>query len=152
MMTFFLVITRSLRVPALIVITVLAIPVRCLPAGELGPSGEARKELRSPADRTVTEGVASYYAVRFNGRKTKSGALYDPEKLTAAHPDLPFGTRVRVVNPANDREVIVTVNDRCRRKGVPFIDLSRAAARELGFLGKGKVKVRFSVVDEKTAP
>ncbi|RII28782.1 MAG: septal ring lytic transglycosylase RlpA family lipoprotein [Geobacter sp.] len=91
-------------------------------------------------------GVASYYARRYNGRRTNSGARYNPEKLTAAHQDLPHGTRVKVINLANDKEVVVTVNDRCRKRSKPFIDLSRAAARELGFLGKGTARVRIIVL------
>jgi rare lipoprotein A len=94
-------------------------------------------------------GIASYYAKRYNGRKTNSGARYHPEKLTAASADLPLGTRVKVVNLATDQEVVVTVNDRCRKKKVPFIDLSRAAARKLGFLGKGIARVRIIPLDDE---
>jgi rare lipoprotein A len=89
------------------------------------------------------KGIASYYAKRFNGRPTTSGAPYDPDKLTAAHQSLPFGTKVKVVNLANGREVTVTVNDRCRKRKFPFIDLSRSAAERLGFFGKGITKVRI---------
>lgn len=94
------------------------------------------------------EGFATYYAKRYAGRRTNSGVRYNPEKLTAAHPTLPHGTKVKVINLANDREVIVTVNDRCRARKEPFIDLSRAAARELGFLGKGKTRVRIIPLEE----
>ncbi len=87
------------------------------------------------------EGFASYYARRFEGRRTTSGHRYNPEKLTAAHHSLPLGTVVRVVNPANSREVHVTINDRCARKPFHFIDLSRAAAKKIGLWGKGRVKV-----------
>jgi rare lipoprotein A len=87
------------------------------------------------------EGFASYYAKRFEGRKTTSGHRYHPEKMTAAHQSLPLGTVVRVVNPANSQEVHVTINDRCARKPFPFIDLSRAAAKKIGLWGKGKIKV-----------
>ena len=97
-----------------------------------------------PQQTTVVKrlvGIASYYANKFHGRRTTSGERYHPEKMTAAHQSLPLGTRVRVRNLANDREVTVVVNDRCRKKSIPFIDLSRAAARKLGFLGKGIAKV-----------
>jgi len=89
------------------------------------------------------KGTASYYAKRYNGRRTNSGVRYNPEKLTAAHQDIPLGTRVKVINLANNKEVVVTVNDRCRKREKPFIDLSRAAARQLGFLGKGTARVRI---------
>lgn len=87
------------------------------------------------------EGFASYYASRFNGRRTTSGHRYHPEKMTAAHHSLPLGTVVRVVNPATRQEVHVTINDRCARKPFPFIDLSRAAAKKIGLWGKGRIKV-----------
>jgi rare lipoprotein A len=88
-----------------------------------------------------TEGFASYYAKRFEGRRTTSGHRYHPEKMTAAHQSLPLGTVVRVVNPATSQEVHVTINDRCARKPFPFIDLSRAAAKKIGLWGKGKIRV-----------
>ncbi|HXE96901.1 MAG TPA: septal ring lytic transglycosylase RlpA family protein [Dongiaceae bacterium] len=87
------------------------------------------------------EGVASYYARRFEGRRTTSGHRYNPEKLTAAHESLPLGTVVRVVNPASKQEVQVVITDRCAPKSFHFIDLSRAAAKKIGLWGKGKIKV-----------
>ena len=87
------------------------------------------------------EGFASYYARRFEGRRTTSGHRYNPNKLTAAHQSLPLGTVVRVVNPATKQEVHVTINDRCAPKSFHFIDLSRAAAKKIGLWGKGKIKV-----------
>jgi rare lipoprotein A len=91
-------------------------------------------------------GTAYYYAKRYNGRRTSSGATHNQHKLTAAHPTLPFGTRVKVENLANKRSVVVTVNDRCRKRSFEFIDLSRAAARELGFRGMGTARVRITTV------
>jgi len=89
----------------------------------------------------ATEGVATYYAKRFEGRRTSSGEVYHPDKLTAAHYTLPLGTIVRVINPANNKDVHVKINDRCAPKRFPFIDLSRAAAKKIGLWGKGKIKV-----------
>ena len=86
-------------------------------------------------------GYASYYARRFEGRRTTSGLRYNPDKLTAAHNSLPLGTVVRVINPATSQEVQVTVTDRCSRKPFPFIDLSRAAAKKIGIWGKGRQQV-----------
>jgi rare lipoprotein A len=111
------------------------------------------KELGSPVSSSLEElvlkgsplepkeGFATYYAKRFEGRRTTSGHRYHPDKMTAAHRDLPLGTVVRVVNPATSQEVHVIINDRCGRKPFPFIDLSRAAARKIGLWGKGKIKV-----------
>lgn len=96
------------------------------------------------------EGFASYYAKRFEGRRTTSGHRYNPEKLTAAHESLPIGTVVRVVNPATNQEVHVTINDRCASKSFHFIDLSRAAAKKIGLWGKGKIKVViFPLLEDK---
>jgi len=87
------------------------------------------------------EGFASYYARRFEGRRTSSGHRYNPDKMTAAHQSLPLGTLVRVVNLESKQEVNVIITDRCAPKSFHFIDLSRAAAKKIGLWGKGKIKV-----------
>jgi peptidoglycan lytic transglycosylase len=113
------------------------------------PAGIAPAPVAAEATETKgVEGIASYYANRYNNRRTNSGQRYDPDKLTAAHPTLPHGTRVKVINLANAKEVVVTINDRCKKHAQPFIDLSRAAAKQLGFLGKGKTKVRIIALEE----
>jgi peptidoglycan lytic transglycosylase len=143
------------RVPVLyLLVSLLPLvsPARSLQAGVIPPDVVEKKQVQLAAEKGRVEGIASYYANRFNGRKTRSGERYDPEKLTAAHSDLPFGTKVKVVNLANGRDVIVTINDRCRRKSVPFIDLSRAAARKLGFLGQGTTRVTFSILADAPEP
>lgn len=123
-----------------------------LQAQEVAPQ-ESHAESSAPDAEKANGmvGLATYYAKRYNGRKTNSGARYNPEKLTAASADLPLGTRVKVKNLANDCEVVVTVNDRCRRRKVPFIDLSRAAAKKLGFFGKGITRVRIVPLDEENS-
>lgn len=123
-------------------------------AGEISATGEPHlKELSSPTASVLEElllksstfesvdAFASYYASRFEGRRTTSGHRYNPDKLTAAHVSLPMGTVVRVLNPATKQEVHVTINDRCASKPFHFIDLSRAAAKKIGLWGKGKIKV-----------
>lgn len=96
------------------------------------------------------EGFASYYARRFEGRRTSSGHRYNPEKLTGAHQSLPLGTVVRVTNPVSKQEVQVTINDRCAPKSFHFIDLSRAAAKKIGLWGKGKIRVVITpLIEEK---
>lgn len=93
--------------------------------------------------RDPREGVATYYAARFIGRRTTSGERYHPAKLTAAHATLPLGTLVQVRNPVDEQEVVVRINDRChpRHASRNLIDLSRAAAEQLGVWGKGMAKV-----------
>jgi rare lipoprotein A len=132
-----------------------AVPLPAAPfAPELpGPPTKREPEpsVSAPPDEDAF-GIASYYARRFEGRRTASGVIYDPGKLTAAHQSLPFGTRVRVVNLRNGREVVVTVTDRCRKRTFPFIDLSRAAAKELGFFGKGITRVQITVLGDERPP
>jgi len=90
------------------------------------------------------KGLASYYAHKFHGRKTASGERYDEKKLTAAHPLLPFNTMVNVVNLRNGKQVNVRINDRGPFVKGRIIDLSYAAAKELGMIRAGIVKVRIS--------
>ena len=139
---------RSGRMRRICAMVLMLLPIHTLPllAAEQveTPVAEATVEKAEPQQKSVVKklvGIASYYAKKFHGRRTTSGERYHPEKMTAAHQSLPLGTRVRVRNLANDKEVTVVVNDRCRKKSIPFIDLSRAAARELGFLGAGITKV-----------
>lgn len=106
--------------------------------------------LETPAAKKApgVKGVATYYAKKYKGRRTQSGQRYNPDKLTAAHPSLPFGTKVKVVNLDNENEVVVEINDRCRKRHVENIDLSRAAAKRLGFLGRGMARVRIASLDD----
>lgn len=92
-------------------------------------------------------GIASYYHTKFNGRKTASGAIFSNQKLTAANNFLKLGTRVRVTNLKTGKEVVVVINDRLHARNKRLIDLSQAAAKELGFFGKGLCKVRIEVVE-----
>jgi rare lipoprotein A len=91
-------------------------------------------------------GVASYYGREHHGQRTASGQRYDERRLTAAHPDLPMGTRVRVTNLENGRSVTLTVTDRGPVARGRIIDVSRRAARDLGFLRAGTARVRVVVV------
>lgn len=98
---------------------------------------------------SVFIGEASYYHSKYIGKKTASGQIYDPNKLTAAHKSLPFGTKVRVVNLENNKAVIVTINDRMPRYNSRLIDLSYAAARKLDMLKKGTVRVKIEIIKRK---
>lgn len=92
---------------------------------------------------------ATYYARKFEGRKTTSGAKYRRKKMTAAHMTLPFGTIVTVTNPETGESVEVEVNDRGPHSRKFKIDLSEAAAKALGFYGKGVAKVEISYLPEE---
>jgi rare lipoprotein A len=90
----------------------------------------------------IEVGVASFYARRFHGRRTASGARYDEDALTCAHPSAPFGTRLRVTDLETGRSVVVTVNDRGPFARGRVVDLSLAAARALGMVERGLARVR----------
>jgi len=93
--------------------------------------------------RTVT---ASWYGGEFSGRMTASGSRFDPRGLTAAHRTLPFGTKIRVTNPRTGASVLVTVTDRGPYCGRRELDLSKAAAREVGILMRGVAPVVVEVL------
>ncbi|MDF2437400.1 MAG: RlpA-like protein precursor [Bacteroidota bacterium] len=97
---------------------------------------------------SVAAGKASYYAHKFEGRKTASGEKFSNKKLTAAHKTLPFGTRVKVTNKRNDKSVIVTINDRLPKKSKRLIDLSQAAAKELDLIRAGITTVQLYVLND----
>jgi rare lipoprotein A (peptidoglycan hydrolase) len=91
----------------------------------------------------MLSGIASFY---WQGQKTANGEAFDKTALTAAHPTLPFNTRVKVTHLANNRSVIVRINDRGPFKTGRVIDLSHAAAGILGMHGQGLARVRLDVV------
>jgi len=91
-------------------------------------------------------GVASWYGEEFQGNETANGEIYDLNSLTAAHPTLPFGTTVRVTNLKNSKNILLRINDRGPYIGRRLIDVSKAAAKRLGFVGAGTTRVRVEVV------
>ena len=100
----------------------------------------------APQDTVIGRGSASYYAAKFNGRRTASGERFDNADMTAAHRTLPFGSLVRVTNPANGRSVVVRINDRGPFTRGRMIDVSRAAAEELGLVARGHATVELALV------
>nr|MBC7613982.1 septal ring lytic transglycosylase RlpA family protein [Pseudopedobacter sp.] len=90
------------------------------------------------------KGNATYYASKFEGRRTTSGEIFRNNKLTAAHKKLPFGTMVTVRNLNNDKIVVVMVNDRGPYGKGMIIDLSQSAAKEIDLYGKGVVPCEIS--------
>ena len=92
-------------------------------------------------------GTASFYANKFNGRKTSSGEKFNNDSLTAAHKKLKFGTYVLVRNLKNDSTVVVKINDRLPQKSKRTIDLTTKAAKQLNFIKSGLTKVEITVLD-----
>ncbi|PSQ97831.1 MAG: septal ring lytic transglycosylase RlpA family lipoprotein [Bacteroidetes bacterium SW_9_63_38] len=118
------------------VVGLLAMMTACLGSGQ-------------SADRLPdqTRGEASYYGDKFAGRTTANGETFDPSEMTAAHPSLPFDTRVRVTRVKTGRSVTVRINDRGPYADGRIIDLSKAAAQRLGMIQKGVVDVRIDVLE-----
>jgi rare lipoprotein A len=100
----------------------------------------------------LTHGFASWYGGVFNGRLTASGEVFDQNEMTACHPTLPFGTKVKVVNTRNHKAVIVRITDRGLLYGRRVIDLSYAAAVQIGMTEAGVVPVTIQVLPKNEKP
>ena len=105
-------------------------------------------EPAQPSAVPIGPGIASYYGRRFHGRPTASGERFDMHALTAAHKTLPFGSRVRVTNTRNGESVVVRINDRGPFVRGRHIDLSRAAAEEIGIVSSGHGRVELELLGE----
>ena len=131
--------------PSLCLLTNLTLALLCV--------APAMANAGSPAGAGgyTEEGQATWYGPRHEGQRTTSGEAFDSGKLTAAHPSLPMGSYVRVTMQQTGRSIVVRVNDREPPHGVRCIDLSRAAAARLGFLGRGVADVTLAQVDTPDA-
>jgi rare lipoprotein A len=114
---------------------------RVAAARKHAPAASNRKPA---ATEGASHGIASYY---WQGTKTASGEKFNTNDLTAAHPTLPFGTRLRVTNVSSGQAVTVRVNDRGPFIRGRVVDVSYAAAEELGMVGDGVAKVKLDVVE-----
>ena len=114
----------------------------------LGLALAASAACACPSPTTVR---ASYYGAGFNGRRTASGRIFRQGELTAAHRSLRFGTKVRVTNLRNGRDVVVTITDRGPYVRGRSLDLSVSAARAIGATGSGVVSVRLDPLCETPA-
>lgn len=99
-------------------------------------------------DTEIGSGLASYFSREIAGNRTANGEICDPDDLTAAHRTLAFGSMVRVTNLANGKSVIVRINDRGPFSGRRVIDISHAAAREIGMHRSGTAKVGLALLDD----
>ena len=105
-------------------------------------------EAKPPAAPASDIVEASYYGAELAGNPTASGEAFDPELLTAAHRTLPFGSLVQVTDALSGRAVIVRINDRGPFHGDRAIDLSEAAARQIGMLASGAGKVTLRLLSQ----
>jgi rare lipoprotein A len=99
-------------------------------------------------DGHMGTGHASYYGREFMGSKTANGEKFNPNAMTAAHRTAAFGTKIRVTNLANGKDVVVRVNDRGPWTKGRIIDISHAAAKQIGMLSSGTAKVRLNRVSD----
>jgi rare lipoprotein A len=130
---------------------VLAAAGHTQPAAEAKPAPATPSEAGAPAGAPakILRGKVSYYGRAFAGRTTASGESFDPQALTMAHRDLPFGTRVRVTNRRNGRSVVVVVNDRGPAVPGRIGDVSLAAARRLGMVERGVIPAKLEVLAQE---
>ncbi|EAT59553.1 septal ring lytic transglycosylase RlpA family protein [Chlorobium ferrooxidans] len=147
----------ALRLPFLLIITLIiccpalnTAPLYAAEASELPfensssfPQDNCGVTTLIPERALAAEGTASYYSRKFQGRKTASGESFNCSHFTAAHRSLPFGTSVRVINLDNGKHVVVRINDRGPYLKGRIIDVSPAAAREIGLFGNGTANVRI---------
>ena len=118
------------------------------PAQVKSRTGGTRRAAAAGAIK-VQYGIASYYANKFEGRKTYTDEIFCQDSLTGASNTLPMHTWVRVTNLRNHRSVIVQINDKMHPRNRRLIDLSRAAAAQLGYAGRGLTRVRIDVLGKK---
>lgn len=114
----------------------------------------AQAQSRKPATKEARTkyGIASFYALKFEGRKTANGDIYHDSALTAACNILPLNSWIKITNLKNKRSVIVRINDRMHHKNKRLVDVSGRAARELQFFSKGLAKVKVEILSNYKEP
>ncbi|MBA2250177.1 MAG: septal ring lytic transglycosylase RlpA family protein [Chitinophagaceae bacterium] len=132
------------KVTSLITAFIFCFFINALPAQDT--SIIKSKPPKSPKNIIIKYGIASFYAKKFNGRKTSNGDIFSSGKLTAACNVLPLGTWIKVTNIRNDRSVILQVNDHLHPKNKRLVDVSKLAAQQLGFVAYGTTKVKVEVL------
>lgn len=118
---------------------------------EIGTGSTGSEQIEDDGDFTPSgdgfTGKASFYHDKFNGRKTSNGEIFSNHKFTCAHKTLPFGTMLKVTNMSTGQSVIVKVNDRGPFVRGRVIDLSKAAARQIGMIQEGVATVRVEIMN-----
>jgi rare lipoprotein A len=120
---------------------------RAVDVTEVAPASAApAPATAAPAGVALAGGMASYYGRELAGNRTANGEAFDPADLTAAHRSLPFGSRVRVTNTSNGQSVVVRINDRGPFARSRVIDLSHAAAEQIGMVRSGHAEVSIELL------
>jgi rare lipoprotein A len=104
--------------------------------------------VETPDFTEIDGGMASYYGDELAGNRTASGERFDPRQMTGAHRSLPFGSMVRVTNVSNGDSVVVRINDRGPFSRGRVIDISHAAAREIGMHRSGTARVKLALLND----
>ena len=120
-----------------------------LHAHETNAQGSQRMQVSSKNIPDALYGTASYYANKFEGRLTANGEVFTQQKMTTACNVLPLGIWIKVTNLYNGRSVIVKVNDRLHYKNKRLVDLSKIAAKKIGYTGGGLTKVKVEPLGKK---
>jgi rare lipoprotein A len=134
-----------------ILLTIIFLLVSCgssIAYGDyVNTTGMSRKKIESIKNHPKTQiGIASYYGKKFHKKRTANGEIFNMYKVSAAHKSYPLGTKVRVTNLENGKSLKLVINDRGPFVSGRIIDLSYKAARKLGFVNQGTVKVRIDVL------
>ena len=128
------------------VLMAFALPLLlAMPAGAAETIGDAAND----SLKQIGSGMASYYGNELAGKRTASGEKFDPHGLTAAHRTLAFGSKVRVTNLANGKDVVVRINDRGPWGGGRVIDISLGAAKKIGMHKSGTAKVSMHLLSKE---
>ena len=128
------------------ILIAMALPLLlAMPAGAAETIGDATND----SLKQIGSGMASYYGNELAGKRTASGEKFDPHGLTAAHRTLAFGSKVRVTNLANGKDVIVRINDRGPWGGGRVIDISLGAAKKIGLHKSGTAKVSMHLLSNE---
>jgi rare lipoprotein A len=147
----------------LIILSVILLPAALfgrdpkLPGDSVVPKGKHRTVAVKALAATkgpikIQYGTASFYADKFEGRKTFTDEIFTQDSLTGASNTLPMHVWVKVTNLRNNKTVIVRINDKMHPRNKRIIDLSRAAAVKLGYAGRGLTRVRIDVIGRKKPP
>ena len=134
-----------------ILLTIIFLLVSCgssIAYGDyVNTTGMSRKQIEAIKNHPKTQiGIASYYGKKFHKKRTANGEIFNMYKVSAAHKSYPLGTKVRVTNLKNGKSLKLVINDRGPFVSGRIIDLSYKAARKLGFVNQGTVKVRIDVL------
>ncbi len=133
-------------------LTVFVVFILVFPVTLFAQKKAAVAKPKSKKTTRVFYGQASFYANKFNGRRTANGEIFSQKKLTCACNVLPLGTWIKVTNLRNGKSVVVKTNDRIHPRMNRIVDLSKAAAEKLGFVSRGLTRVKVELTDKKDEP